>query len=72
MSSNRFWVDWDDPPFPKIRPASEAWGLETELRSLTACKREIIEHARNTRQHWLTIINQTKALTESKIYRGEN
>lgn len=72
MSSNRFWVDWSDPPFPRIRPASEALDLQTELKSLTACKKEIIERARQERNHWLTVINRTKDMTESKIYRGDN
>lgn len=70
--ANKFWVDWSDPPFPRIRPASEATDLLTELVSLTQCKKEIIIRAREEREHWLSIIKQTKELTDTQIYQGKN
>lgn len=65
----KFWVDWDDKAFPRIRPAAEAWENYTDLKSLKACKRDIRTHAREERQHWLAIIHLTDVLTEEKIER---
>lgn len=70
--TNLFWVDWADPPYPRIRPASESQGLDTGLKSLRKCKREIIQHAREEREHWLAIIHRTKELTDTVIHQGKN
>lgn len=65
-----YWVDWGDPPYPKIRPIASA-PEGTESISLTAAKREIVEQARDHRVHWLTVINRTRAMTPAKIDEDE-
>jgi hypothetical protein len=72
MNKQNFWVDWDDPPYPTIRPASEAGNLHGEFKTLRQCKREIREHARDIRKHWLAVMHHTEALTETMIYQGKN
>lgn len=69
---NLFWVDWGDPPYPTIRPASEVPDHGTRLMSLRKCKLEIIERARQEREHWLAIIKRTKDLTDTMIYQGKS
>lgn len=61
-----YWVDWSDPPYPRIRPIKSASDHE-KPKTLTECKQEIVEHARGHRQHWLAIIHRTKAMTAAKV-----
>lgn len=60
-----YWVDWADPPYPQIKTVDDPSYTDEELMSLRKAKAEIIEHCRSERQHWLTIINQTKAVRET-------
>lgn len=69
MTRNLFWVDWDDPPHPQIRPASES-PYSDNLKPLSTCQREITKHARELRDHWLGEIKKARATTQSEIYRG--
>lgn len=70
MAKN-FWIDWSDPAFPEIRPVTSYTPAEEELLTLREAKREIIQRARQDRQHWLAIINRTKELTVASIIREE-
>ena len=65
-----WWVDWDDPPYPEIRPIETA-PEGTESLTLKAAKTEIVQRAREERQHWLAIINHTKAMTVAKLLKSE-
>lgn len=65
-----YWVDWSDPPYPRIRPIASA-PEDTDSLSLTEAKTEIVKIARDHRQHWLTIIKQTRAATRANIEFGD-
>lgn len=68
--ASAYWIDWDDPPFPRVRPITSAPEGTTPM-TLGEAKKEIIDAARQHRQHWLAIIHQTKAATVAKVDRED-
>ncbi|MFE3589447.1 hypothetical protein ACFXOY_18290 [Streptomyces niveus] len=50
MARESYFVDWSDPPFPKILNIKFAAGY-AEPRTLTEAKREIVDHFRNDISH---------------------
>lgn len=72
MAQKEFWIDYSDPPYPGIRHKSHP-GYDsrwTDLMTLTQCRREIKEHARQHRQHWLTIMKLQLGRSEEQIRRN--
>lgn len=65
-----YWIDWDDPAFPKIRHRSHKDWAKDELLTLRQAKRTIVARAREERQHWLAIMNQTVTLTPEKVLQN--
>ena len=66
-----YWVDWDDQSYPKIREIGKAPDGTTPM-SLTQARREIIEHARSLREHWVLVIKATAGADAHDIHvRGD-
>lgn len=69
-SPRKFFIDWYDSDYPQIRQAEDAPDPYEELKSLTACKREIITHFQNEISHARLVMRDIRSIRLDD-FRGE-
>jgi acetylornithine deacetylase/succinyl-diaminopimelate desuccinylase-like protein len=64
-----FWIDSSDPPYPAIRHRSYPTfdPRFNDAMTLTEARREIKEHCRSHRQHWLAVMHHQVDQTAEAI-----
>lgn len=61
----KFYVDWDDPAYPRIRRWKDGCGRNPQL--IRECRRDIAEHCKDLINHWRSIAKEVRRSKTSDI-----
>jgi hypothetical protein len=70
MAHQKYFVDWADQSFPKIRPIEMGSEYATP-QTLWEAKREIVRHFEHLRDHAKDRIAETRALRVEDVLKGD-